>query len=51
MEIRYYKGKLPVKILQKSKGNYLVQEMEFKGTKFVTVPRLLWRKPKIKLEG
>ena len=46
-EIRYYKGKLPVKVIQKSKKNWLVQEMGIRGKMFfVTVPRLLWKKPK-----
>lgn len=43
-EIRYYKGKLPVKVIQKSKKNWLVQEMGIHGKMFfVTVPRLLWK--------
>jgi len=58
-EIRYYKGKYRVEVLQKSKGNWMVQALEFIPTKnkggiltdwicdldkFVTCPRLLWRK-------
>lgn len=45
-ELRYYKGGEPVEIVLKSRMNYLVESMVDKR-KFVTVPRLLWRNPKM----
>lgn len=65
-EIRWYKGKWKVHIIQKSnvgvKGKHLIRNMEvealeelevnglygwsrllFKGDRFTTIPRLLWR--------
>ena len=59
-DIRYYKGKYPVRIVKRSKGNYLVQALGFceggnkeigyqvirRGEKFTTVPRLLNLKPR-----
>ena len=56
-EIRYYKGKYKVQIVKKSRMNYLVQPLEKiringfliwdSDDKFTTVPRLLWRNPRI----
>lgn len=59
-ENRFYKGKFKVEVLKKSKGNYLVKALEEteipaghgwswtvrKNERFVTIPRLLWKKPR-----
>ena len=51
-EVRWYKGKIKVEILHRSKGNWLVKTLEEfskwwpKGYEFTTVPRLLWRHPR-----
>lgn len=60
-EVRWYKGKYRVEVLEKSKGNWLVKALEFIPSnttklvpktafcidvKFTTVPRLLWRHPR-----
>ena len=64
-EGRWYKGKYFVLILQKSKGNYLVEAIDEckagnkecgyrqipQGERFTTVPRLLNRKPRISVEA
>lgn len=60
-EIRWYKGKYKVKVLLKSKGNWGVQALEnipelfdlvpyteeTYACMFTTVPRLLWRHPRV----
>lgn len=51
-ETRWYKGKYKVKIMLKSRMNYLVIACEeisdniLINDKFTTVPRLLWRHPR-----
>jgi len=45
-EIRFYKGKVPVEILMKSKGNWLVHDL-VSHRLFTTIPRLLWRKERV----
>lgn len=61
-EIRWYKGKYKVKVIQKSKGNWMVKALEeipfsnltfdlrksiLKGELFITIPRLLWKHKKL----
>ena len=62
--LRYYKGRFPVRIITRSKGNYLVQALGFcrggnkeigyyairRGEEFTTVPWLLNLKPRQKRE-
>ena len=44
-EVRFYKGKQPVEVLMKSKGNWLVHDL-LSDEIFTTVPRLLWKREK-----